>query len=61
VGLLATTVLLGSMISWALGSWPLFRLWAPLLPGIVILAVLAIPTRPATPVATDEPEVVLAG
>ena len=45
LGLFASALVLTGMVAWAVGSWPIFRLWSPLVPGVAILAVLAVPRR----------------
>ena len=45
LGLLASVVLATCLLSWAIGSWSIFRLWAPMVPAVAILAVLVVPQR----------------
>ena len=53
LGLFATALVFTGMLAWAVGSWPIFRLWSPLVPAVAILAVLAVPRRRSAP---DTPE-----
>lgn len=67
LGLMSAAIVATGLLAWAVGSWPIFRLWAPLLPAVVILAALAVPDRrPPTaepgPVPTStEPAAVISG
>ena len=52
LGLLCVVIVVTGLLAWAFGSWPIFRLWSPLVPAIAILVVLAVPHR-APEVAVD--------
>jgi len=45
LGLFSSALVATGMLAWAVGSWPIFRLWSPLVPAVAILAVLAVPRR----------------
>ena len=42
MGVLTTTMVLTSMVAVAFGTYPVFRYWAPVMPALIVLAVLAV-------------------
>ena len=43
VGLASVVVVTGTLVSWSLGTWPIFRMWEPMLPFVVLLLGLCWP------------------